>query len=130
MFQDHEMTTAEWAVWEVLGTTGMDNRGIAKSLGIKASTVSTHMKRVLSKLRLSNRTKAALAYKRHGTKLKLVRLENRSKPKPRSRPPQAINKTETPVPVPILASSDAKKIQKHVEDGGAWNKTEPGEYVK
>ncbi len=33
-------------------------------------------------------------------------------------------------PEPIDRRNDAEKIMSHIANGGAWNKTEPGRYVK
>jgi len=47
---------------EVLGclTQGMANQQIARQLSISVRTVSTHVRNILDKLHLANRTQAAL----------------------------------------------------------------------
>jgi two-component system NarL family response regulator len=46
-------------------TSGMTNRHIARSLGITEKTVKNHMQAIFARLKVSDRTQAALSAVRH-----------------------------------------------------------------
>jgi two-component system, NarL family, response regulator LiaR len=60
-----ELTERERAVLRLIAD-GLDNREIAKRLVISEKTVKTHVSNILSKLRLEDRTQAAIYALRHG----------------------------------------------------------------
>lgn len=60
-----ELTPREREVLTLLGQ-GMSNRQIAEALYVAEKTVKTHMSSILTKLRVNDRTQAALYAVRHG----------------------------------------------------------------
>lgn len=60
-----ELTPREREVLALLGQ-GMSNRQIAEALYVAEKTVKTHMSSILTKLRVTDRTRAALYAVRHG----------------------------------------------------------------
>lgn len=60
-----ELTPREREVLALLGQ-GMSNRQIAEALYVAEKTVKTHMSSILTKLRVTDRTQAALYAVRHG----------------------------------------------------------------
>lgn len=62
---DHLLTNREIDVLKCL-VQGMSNREIASKLSISTRTVTTHVRNILDKLGLSNRTQAALYAVEHG----------------------------------------------------------------
>ena len=63
-----ELTPRETEVLQLIAQ-GMSNREIGQSLTISEKTVKTHVSNILSKLRLSDRTQAAIYAHRHGVAL-------------------------------------------------------------
>jgi DNA-binding NarL/FixJ family response regulator len=63
--QKEELTEREFEVLRLVAQ-GESNPKIAKSLGIAVNTVKTHLKNILSKLRLENRTQVATFAVQHG----------------------------------------------------------------
>jgi DNA-binding NarL/FixJ family response regulator len=62
---DHLLTNREIEVLKCLAQ-GLSNREIALKLSISTRTVTTHVRNILDKLELDNRTQAALYAVEHG----------------------------------------------------------------
>lgn len=56
---DRQLTSREEDVLDLLAEGG-SNKNIARSLGISEATVKMHVKNILAKIRLKNRTQAAV----------------------------------------------------------------------
>ena len=59
------LTAAELRVLRLIGQ-GLDNAAIAQSLSLSPNTIKTHVRHIFEKLRVSDRTQAALWAVRHG----------------------------------------------------------------
>ena len=60
-----KVTPREKEVLEMI-STGNQNKVIAKNLGISIHTVKNHVKSILTKLNVENRTQAAIVYVSQG----------------------------------------------------------------
>jgi DNA-binding NarL/FixJ family response regulator len=69
--RQYELTPRQWEVLGLLGN-GKSNKAIAKDLGMQETTVKAHIKQIMKKLNVENRTQAALFAVRHGA------VENRT----------------------------------------------------
>ncbi len=69
--RQYELTPRQWEVLGLLGN-GKSNKSIAKDLGMQETTVKAHIKQIMKKLNVENRTQAALFAVRHGA------VENRT----------------------------------------------------
>lgn len=63
--RQYELTPRQWEVLGLLGN-GKSNKAIAKDLGMQETTVKAHIKQIMKKLNVENRTQAALFAVRHG----------------------------------------------------------------
>ena len=63
--RQYELTPRQWEVLGLLGN-GKSNKSIAKDLGMQETTVKAHIKQIMKKLNVENRTQAALFAVRHG----------------------------------------------------------------
>jgi two-component system nitrate/nitrite response regulator NarL len=59
------LTPREWSVLECVAKDGASNKAIARALNISDATVKVHLKAVLRRLNVSNRTMAAIWFHRN-----------------------------------------------------------------
>jgi two-component system nitrate/nitrite response regulator NarL len=95
-----QLSTREKTILRFL-IEGDSNKGIARKMDIAEATVKVHVKAILRKIRVQNRTQAAIWGMSNES---IARLADNS------RPPHSTSDVSTPVPDPVEGVSEIKQI--------------------